>query len=144
MIKRQRIRRVSESGQAMVEAAIVLPVFFAFFFLLFAIAIWFYSLFLTSVGVPAGARQAGVTNGAGPGYAIARQVMSFMVPSASASGSVRINMEAPGCQRAVYARLNAAPSMRIPLLGNLIMRLRAGSVTRNWKFWPGKPDDGCE
>jgi Flp pilus assembly protein TadG len=143
-IKRLHTFHRVEKGQAAVEAAIVLPVFFAFFFLIFAFAIWFYSLYLSSIGVAAGARQAGVTNGTGPGYAVSRQVMSVMNPSASASGSVRISMRAPGCQRAVYARLNAAPSMRIPFLGNLAMRLRAGSVTRVWKFWAGRPEDGCE
>lgn len=145
-LKRQRTRRgrISEAGQAAPEFALVVIPFFTFFFVIFAFAIWFYSLFATSVGVPAGARQAGVTHGAGPGYAIARQVMGVIGPSKAAAGSVRISMQAPGCQRQIYARLNAAPSLRIPFLGSVAMRLRAGSMTRNWKFWPGRPEDGCE
>jgi hypothetical protein len=70
-------------------------------------------------------------------------VLNALKTTNAASGSLELG-GAPACERGVYARLDAAPLFNIPMLGDVAMRMRAGSATRNWQFWPGEPADGCE
>lgn len=131
-------------GLASTEFALVLPLLLMLVMVVLALAIWAFSLALTAAGVPLGARQAGVYDSAAAGQATAMRVLSAAPPSAAAAGATHIGLGAPGCERAVTARLSAAPVWKTPLLDALALRLRAGSQARTWRFWAGEPTDGCE
>jgi hypothetical protein len=131
-------------GAASAEFALVLPLFLLMVMLVLALAIWAFSLALTAAGVPAGARQAGLTNSAGAGYATTRRILSVTGPAGAASGSTQIGAGAPACERGVYASLSARPGLQVPMWATFSLPLRAGSQTRNWQFYPGRPADGCE
>ena len=137
-------RRTCEAGVSAAEFAIVLPTFLLLVMVVFALALWLFSLLLAGTGVPTGARTAGTQHGAGAGYARLRTIMGIAQPAAGAVSSTQISLGAPGCARDVYAHLNAASSFRLPLLGTIAVPLKAGSQGRNWRFWAGKPADGCE
>ena len=126
-----------ERGVASVEFVIVMPLFMLMFFVIFALAVWAYSSLFAATGVPVEARASGVHTGS-------PQILSALNSTSPAAGEVQISQGAPGCARAVYANLNASPVIDIPMLDEVAIRLRAGSQTRNWQFWPGQPADGCE
>lgn len=136
--------RSSEKGLSSAEFAIVLPTFFLAIMVVFALALWLFSLLLAGTAVPAGARVAGTEAGVGSGFANVRTIMGIVRPAAGAADAVQLSLGTPECERAVFARLNAAGGFRLPLLGDLSVRLRAGSQGRDWRFWPGKPADGCD
>lgn len=136
-------RRV-EQGVSAAEFALVLPAFFMAIMVLFALALWLFSLLLAGTGVPAGARSAGTEAGVGGGYARVQTIMGIVQPAAGVASAAQLSLGAPGCERAVFARLNAAGGFRLPLLGDLSVRLRAGAQGRDWRFWAGKPSDGCD
>ena len=131
-------------GLASTEFALVLPSLMLMVMLVLALAIWAFSLGLTAAGVPTGARQAGITNNAGAGYSETRRLLSVIGSAGAALGATQISLSAPGCERAVYSRLNASSSVDVPMWDAAMMHLRAGSQTRNWQFYPGKPADSCE
>jgi hypothetical protein len=139
-----KLRGRVEQGVSAAEFALVLPTFFLLIMVLFALALWLFSLLLAGTGVPAGARDAGTEAGLGGGYARVQTLMGLVQPAAGAARSVQLSQGAPGCERAVFARLNAAGGFRLPLLGDLSARLRAGAQGRDWRFWAGKPSDGCD
>jgi hypothetical protein len=126
-----------ERGASSVEFAIVLPLFMLMFFAVMGLAIWAYSALFAATGVPVEARASGI-------HTNSPQMLNALRTTSGAAGSLQVSQGAPGCARAVYARLNASPAISIPMLGEVAIRLRAGSQTRNWQFWPGKPADGCE
>ena len=136
--------RISEKGLSSAEFAIVLPTFFLAIMVLFALALWLFSLLLAGTAVPAGARVAGTEASVGSGFARVQTIMRIVRPAASAAGAAQLSLGAPGCERAVYARLNAIGGFRLPLLGDLSVRMRAGSQGCDWRFWPGRPSDGCD
>ncbi len=107
----------------------------------FALAIWLFSLLLAGASLPTGARRTGLQ---GSGMADVRRIMGVLAPAGAAAGSAHIGAGAPACERAVVSRLNSTASARLPLIGDFTFRLRAGSQTRDWRFWAGKPADGCE
>ncbi len=137
-------RRPGETGASAAEFAIVLPTFLLLVMVVFALALWLFSLLLAGTAVPTGARTAGIQHGAGAGYARLRTIMGVAQPAAGAIGETQLSLGAPGCARDVYAHLNAASGFRLPLLGAISVPLKAGSQGRNWNFWAGKPADGCE
>jgi len=136
--------RQSEKGVSSAEFALVLPTFLLAVMVLFAVALWLFSLLLAGTGVPAGARAAGTESGLSGGYARLQTIMGIVQPAAGAAGAAQLSLGAPGCERAVFARLNAAGGFHLPLLGDLSVRLRAGAQGRDWRFWAGKPSDGCD
>ncbi|MCC6190638.1 MAG: hypothetical protein IT318_16535 [Anaerolineales bacterium] len=136
--------RTFEKGLSSAEFAIVLPTFFLAIMVLFALALWLFSLLLAGTAVPTGARIAGTEAGVGSGYARVQSIMGIVRPAAGAAGAVQLSRGAPGCERAVYARLNTAGGFRLPLLGDLSARMWAGAQGRDWRFWAGKPADGCD
>jgi Flp pilus assembly protein TadG len=121
---------------------LVMPLLFTLVFGMLALAIMFYSAFAAEAAVAQGARRAGITGSAAAGRTEAARIMSVIGPSAAVSWNVSINA-APGCERAVLARLDSGASVRVPLV-ELFFRLRAGSQARRWQFWAGPPADGCE
>jgi hypothetical protein len=131
-------------GLASVEFALVLPLFLTMVMIVLALAIGYFSLCLAAAGVPAGARQSGVTGSASAGLGMTRQILSVVGPAGAVSGATQISLGAPGCERAVIAQLNSSSALDVPLLDALAIRFRAGSVTRSWQFWAGKPSDGCQ
>ena len=131
-------------GVASAEFALILPLFMLLIMAVLGLALYYFSLALTAAGVPLGARQAGVLNSAGAGAAVVHRVLGPAGPSNAVAGGAAVGLGAPGCQRAVSARLNGATAIKEPLLDGLLVRLRAGSQTRYWRFWAGEPDDGCE
>lgn len=135
-LHQHRMRAKSEKGLSGVEFAAVLPVFMLSFFAVMGLAIWGYSVLFAATGVPVEARAFGA--GAGP-----VGVLTALETTSAASGSLELG-GAPACGRGVYARLDAAPLINFPGLGDFALRMRAGSATRNWQFWPGEPADGCE
>ncbi len=135
-----RMLTKDERGVSAAEFALVLPSFFLAVTVVFALVLWLFSLLLAATGVPTGARDVG--RGAGP--ARAQAILGLVRPVASAAGSAQFSQGAPGCERAVFARLNAAGGFRLPLLGDLSARLRAGAQGRQWRFWAGQPSDGCD
>ncbi|MCC6191678.1 MAG: hypothetical protein IT318_21835 [Anaerolineales bacterium] len=139
-----RIQSSREKGVSSAEFALVMPAFFLAVMVVLALALWLFSLLLAATGVPAGARVAGTEAGLGSGYARVQTIMGVVQPAASAAGAAQFSQGAPGCERAIFARLNGAGGFRVPLLGNLSARLQAGAQGRDWRFWAGKPSDGCD
>ncbi len=137
MRKIKNVINHSERGVSSVEFAIVLPLFMLTFFAVLGLAVWAYSALFAAAGVPVEARASGI-------HTASPQVLGALRTTSAAASSLQVSQGAPGCARAVYARLNASPAISIPMLGEVAIRLRAGSQTRNWQFWPGKPTDGCE
>jgi uncharacterized membrane protein len=134
----------SEKGVSSSEFALVLPSFFLVIMIVFALALWLFSLLLAGTGVPAGARIAGTDQGVGAGYARVQTIMGIAEPAARVASSTVLALGAPGCARAVYAHLNAASGLKLPLLDTVMVRLRAGAQGRDWRFWAGRPSDGCQ
>lgn len=125
-----------EKGLAGVEFAAVLPVFMLSFFVVLGLAVWGYSVLFAATGVPVEARAFGTGSGT-------IGILNALDTTSVAAGSLSVG-GAPTCSRGAYARLDAAPLFNLPMLGDFAMRMRAGSVTRNWQFWPGEPTDGCQ
>ncbi len=121
-------------GEASLEAAIAMPLMMTFlaFVIVYAMAGW--EMLISATGVPLVARAAGAEHG-NPTAATA-----FLPSPAQGLG---VQRGAPGCARAVEAELNVSDGMRVPLINSLLAPLRGGSYTRQWKFWPGPPTDGC-
>jgi Flp pilus assembly protein TadG len=131
-------------GLASTEFALVLPLFMLLLMVVLALTIQYFSALLAAAGVPMGARLAGVAHSSSAGYGLTQRLMNVIAPAGAAAGAARIQGGAPGCQRAVTARLDATSGFSVPMLGDVLVRLRAGSQTRDWQFWAGQPDDGCE
>ncbi|MCC7362051.1 MAG: hypothetical protein IT317_21380 [Anaerolineales bacterium] len=140
----RRCRSSQEKGVSSAEFALVMPAFFLAVMVVLALALWLFSLLLAATGVPAGARVAGTEAGLGSGYARVQTIMGVVQPAASAAGATRFSQGVPGCERAITARLNGAGGFRVPMLGDLSARLQAGAQGRDWRFWAGKPSDGCD
>jgi hypothetical protein len=130
-------RRLSgwQRGEAAAEFALSLPLFFSLVMMIVAFALGGFSRLWTAGTVPLEARAAA---GLGQGGTLG----AFGV-TAAASGSLSVG-PAPGCARAIWARTQAEANIRVPLLSLLRVPLRAGSVSRNWRFWPGPAVDACE
>jgi hypothetical protein len=128
-------RRHLEKGVSSAEFAIVLPVFLGMVFFVFGIAVAGFNVLWTAAVIPVEAREAGIGGGS-------LGLMDALSLSAEA-GSPGVGTS-PACQRALLARLDASPSFTVPLFPTVNIRLRGGSVTRNWRFWAGPPADGCE
>ena len=128
-------RRCWEKGVSSAEFAIVLPVFVGMVFFVFGIALGGSNVLWTAGVIPVEARAAGVGRGS-PG-------LMDVMPLSAEAGSPSIGAS-PVCQRALLARLEASPSLSVPLFPTVNIRLHGGSVTRNWRFWAGPPADGCE
>src|SRR5712691_11636014 len=106
MLNRNRLYsrlRVMERGSSASEFAIVLPSFLLMVMIVFALAIWAFGILLAGTGVPAGARQAGISDSAGTGLAVTRSILGVLASTRSESGAANVSMGAPGCQRADYA-----------------------------------------
>jgi hypothetical protein len=123
-----------EKGVSSMEFAMVLPVFLGMVFFVFGIALGGFNALWTAAVVPVEAREAGVGRGS-------LGLMDTLSLSAEA-GSPSVGTS-PTCERALLARLEASPPLSVPLLPEVNIHLRGGSVTRNWQFWAGPPDDGC-
>ena len=121
-------------GVSSAEFALVLPLFLTMVFFIFGIAVAGINVLWTATVVPVDARDAGVGVGA-------RDLTSALSLSAEAGGP-GIGAS-PTCQRAVLARLDAAPSLQVPMLPEVNIHLRAGSEARRWQFWAGPPSDDC-
>lgn len=140
----RQIGKPGEQGVSAAEFALVMPAFFLAVMVVLALALWLFSLLLAATGVPAGARVAGTEAGLGSGYARVQTIMGVVQPAAGAAGAAQFSQGAPGCERAIFARLNGTGGFRVPLLGDLSARLQAGAQGRDWRFWAGKPSDGCD
>ncbi len=79
--------RQSEKGVTSAEFALVLPTFLLAVMVLFAVALWLFSLLLAGTGVPTGARAAGTEAGLGGGYARLQTIMGIVQPAAGAAGA---------------------------------------------------------
>ena len=124
-----------EKGVSSIEFAMVLPTFLGMVFFVFGIALGGFNVLWTAAVVPVEAREAGGGRGS-------LGLMDTLSLSAEA-GSPSVGTS-PTCERALLARLDAAPSLAVPLLPEVNIHLRGGAVTRNWQFWAGPPDDGCD
>lgn len=125
-----------ERGVSSVEFAIVLPLFMTLFFTVLGLSVMAFSILFAGTGVPVEARSA--ATGAGP-----IEILAALQTTAPATGAISVGA-APGCERAIYARLSTELPLNIPMLPEVGLRLRGGSVMRNWRFWPGPPTDGCD
>ena len=126
----------SEHGASAVEFAIVLPLFMALFFMVLGLSVMAFSILFAGTGVPVEARAAATGTGS-------LDLLAAMRTTSPAAGTISVDA-APGCERAIYARLSTELPFSIPMLPEVGLRLRGGSVTRNWRFWPGPPTDGCD
>jgi hypothetical protein len=124
-----------QKGVSSAEFALILPLFLTMVFFVFGIALAGINVLWTATVVPVEARGAGIGTGT-------HNLTSAFLLSAEAGGP-GIGAS-PTCQRAVLARLDAAPSLQVPMLPGVGIRLRAGSEARRWQFWPGPPTDDCE
>ncbi len=134
-LTRQERRESGERGVSSVEFAVVLPLFMLLFFAVLALAIMAFSALFAATGVPAELRAASTDSG--PLNLLAR-----LDTTAPAAGALNIGV-APGCERALYAKLETDVPFKVPMLPEVDLHLRAGSVMRHWRFWPGPPSDGC-
>jgi hypothetical protein len=132
---RGALARSAECGVAGVEFAVVLPLFLLLVFFLLAVAVMAFSALFAATGVPVEARAFGL-QAASPG------TLTGLKTTAGAAGQVR-RASAPFCERAVQARLYTHAPLAVPLLPEVEYRLRGGSISRDWRFWPGPADDGC-
>ena len=128
------VTRTNEKGISSVEFAVVMPLLMLLFFVVFALSIHGFSVLTVATGVPLEARASGAGGGS-------LALLSAFKTTAAAGGPAIGG--APNCQRALYAQLDAAPLFQFPMLPEAPMRLHAGSVARNWQFYAGPPDDGC-
>lgn len=128
-------RRSREQGVAGVEFAVVLPLFLMLVFFVLGVSVMGFSALFAATGVPVEARALGAHQGA-------PNVLGGLETTAAAAGQVSRGA-APGCSRAVYARLSAEAPFQALLLPEVVYRLRGGSVTRDWQFWAGPAADGC-
>jgi Flp pilus assembly protein TadG len=131
----QGYRRSAERGVAGVEFALVLPLFLLLVFFLLAVAVMAFSALFAATGVPVEAR-AFALRAASPG------TLAGLETTAGAAGQVS-RSPASYCERAVQARLYTQAPLAVPLLPEVTYRLRGGSISRDWRFWPGPADDGC-
>ncbi len=122
-------------GVSSAEFALLLPLFLTMVFFVFGIALAGINVLWTATVVPVEARGAGIGSGT-------HNLTSAFLLSAEAGGP-GIGAS-PTCQRALLARLNATPTLRVPMLPGVNIHLRAGSEARRWKFWPGPPSDDCQ
>lgn len=125
-----------ERGASSVEFAIVLPLFMTLFFTVLGLSVMAFSILFAGTGVPVEARAA--ATGAG-----SLDILAALETTGPAAGALSVRA-APGCERAIYARLSTELPLSIPMLPEVGLRLRGGSVMRNWQFWPGPPTDGCD
>ena len=124
-----------QKGVSSAEFALGLPLFLTVVFFVFGVALAGINVLWTATVVPVEARGAGIGTGT-------HDLTSAFSLSAEA-GSPGIGAS-PTCQRAVLARLDAAPTLRVPMLPGVNIHLRAGSEARRWKFWPSPPSDDCQ
>lgn len=124
----------NEKGISSVEFAIVMPLLMLLFFVVLALSIHGFSILKVAAGVPLEARASG-TGSSSP------SLLSAFETTAAAGGPAIGT--APGCQRALYAHLDAAPVFQFPMLPEAPLRMHAGSMTRIWQFYAGPPEDGC-
>jgi len=125
----------AERGVAGVEFALVLPLFLMLVFFVLAVAVMGFSALFTATGVPIEARAFAVREGS-------PNMLAQLDTTASAAGQIS-RSQAAFCERAVQARLFTRSPFSVPMLPEVEYRLRGGSITREWRFWPGPANDGC-
>ena len=108
-------------GQATLEFVLTLPLFFGLLF--------------TGAMVPVEVRDQAVGVGAGG------RLDEFADTTGAGAPGVS---EADGCQRAVYGAVSSSYNLGLPYIGDWLFSVQAGSVSRNWRFWAGPPEDGCQ
>jgi hypothetical protein len=135
--RRRRAQRSGERGVSSVEFAVVLPLFMMLFFVVLGLTVMMFSTLFAATGVPVEVRAAATHVGS-------PQILSALDTTAPGAGDLTIGT-APGCERAVYGQLSSDLPFLVPMLDAMRvgLRLHGGSVMRNWQFWAGPPDDGC-
>lgn len=133
----RRARKSGERGVSSVEFAAVLPLFMMLFFVVLGLTVMMFSTLFAATGVPVEVRAAAAHLGS-------PQILSALDTTAPGAGDLTVGT-APGCERAVYGQLSSDLPFRVPMLDAMRvgLRLHGGSVMREWKFWAGPPDDGC-
>lgn len=131
MQKLYRTKTQSEKGISSVEFAVVMPLLMLVLFVVMVLSIHGFSVLAVATGVPLEARASGS----------GIELLSVFETTAAAGAPVIGG--APICQRAVLAQLDSAPIFQFPMLPEAPMRMHAGSVARNWQFYAGPPQDGC-
>ncbi len=126
--------RDHQAGVSSAEFALVLPLFLTMVFFIFGIALAGINVLWTATGVPADARSAGL--GAGT------HDLTSVYSLGAEAGAPGLGVS-PTCRRAILARLDATPLLRVPILPGVNIRLRAGSEVRRWQLWLGPPSDTC-
>lgn len=135
----RRLRSMEwERGDSGLEGAVAVPAGFMLFFLILALTVIGYTRLVAATVVPENARAAGLGQPGASARLLSETALGQQVAGSLTTGT------APGCQRAVTARLNASGSMSVPMLETVAARVRAGSTARYWRFWAGPPADGCE
>lgn len=127
--------RQATRGQATLEFVLTLPLFFGLLFTAIALAIAGMLALFTGAMVPVEVRDQAVGVGAGG------RLDEFADTTGAGSPGVS---EAEGCQRAVYGAVSSNYNLGLPYIGDWLFSVQAGSVSRNWRFWAGPPEDGCQ
>ena len=122
-------------GQATLEFVLTLPLFFGLLFTAIALAIAGMLALFTGAMVPVEVRDQAVGVGAGG------RLDEFSGTTGAGSPGV---LEAEGCPRAVYGAVSSSYNLGLPYIGDWLFSVQAGSVSRNWRFWAGPPEDGCQ
>lgn len=128
-------RPARERGVSSVEFAVVLPLFMMLFFFVLGLTIMAFSLLFAATGVPIELRAAAIDQSS-------PNLLAALETTTPAAGSISIGA-APGCERAMYAHLEADFPFEVPMLEAVRLYLKGGSVMRHWQFWPGPAADGC-
>ena len=134
--------RRHESGQALAETAIALPVVFMLLFATMAFAGWYFSQSMAVVSTSTAGRTAGVRRGnVAAGQQVNRRLLRGVLGNtigAYLAGDARVTTDST--RRAVIVRLRSSPAVRVPFLGTHVFEVFGGSFTRNWQFYGGPPN----
>ncbi len=124
-----------QRGQATLEFVLTLPFFLTLLFTAIALAIGGMLALFTGAMVPVEVRDQAVGVGAGG------RLEEFSATTGAGAPGVS---EAEGCQRAVYGAVSSTYGLGLPYVDAWLFSVQAGSVSRNWRFWAGPPEDGCQ
>jgi len=128
----------TESGQAALEFAVVLPLFLMLIFAAISFSIYWYQQAAAAIASSSAARRGGIENSTGVAQSEFAEMLSILSASELAgSSSIAVDPQ----RRSVIVRTNTRFSgSYVPFLGDLDLAIRSASMSRLWRFYPGPPD----